>query len=521
MEFLCDYKYIVFPASFNAEKKRVMFSIDGKLVYDLVMALDSINPDYFFPVNVERFIGLNLNIDCDDNSDISFEKTDFPIFDYCGEFRPMVHFTSKRGWINDPNGLLYYGGKYFMFYQHNPVATTWENMHWGLATSKDLLHWEERGDVIFPDENGTIFSGSGIVDIRNVSGLKQGEEAPLLFFYTSAGNTSETSKGKKFNQRLAYSLDGGNTFIKYPQPIVEHIVAENRDPKVVYFEPDNSYIMMLFLDQHEFALLKSFDLLHWNEIQRIEMQEDAECPDFYELAIDGDSSHKKWVLSAASDWYYIGAFDGYSFNPETELLQLNYGDISYAAQSWSNEPSGRRIRTAFMNRVIPGESFGCCMDFPQEMKLRYINGTLKLCANPIAEISKLYKNSKSINSNKLDSNSKIHLNVETKACVIWLSMKCEDDFSLCLYGLRIDYEYKRGTLSCNQCSAPIEGCNGEIQMTILFDSIGVEIFADEGSVFMGIAYLQNSLLNQLVIESKNAVINKLEVHELISAYEMA
>lgn len=258
MEFLCDTNYILFPTSDNAQNKRLYFYIDNELVYDIVLKLDNDSPDYKFPVNMRRFKGNKVKIISKPMMNICFEKAEEISFEYDGKYRPLVHFTAAKGWINDPNGLVYYGGRYLMYFQHNPVATTWENMHWGGAVSDDLIHWEEIGDVLFPDKDGTMFSGCAIIDKKNLTGLQRGNEPAILYFYTSAGNTSETSKGKPFTQCLAYSNDGGKTLIKYDKnPIIKNIIKENRDPKVIYCEPDDSYIMVLFLDGHSFAILKS------------------------------------------------------------------------------------------------------------------------------------------------------------------------------------------------------------------------------------------------------------------------
>ena len=118
--------------------------------------------------------------------------------------RPSIHFTPQTGWMNDPNGLVYAEGVYHLYFQHNPFDVQWENMSWGHAVSRDLLHWEQKDDVLFPDETGTMFSESGIVNDRKMLGLP---EDAVIFFYTADGNNNKWSAGKQFTQRIAYSTD--------------------------------------------------------------------------------------------------------------------------------------------------------------------------------------------------------------------------------------------------------------------------------------------------------------------------
>lgn len=514
MEFYCDSKFIIIPASHHAQNKRVLFYIDDRLVYDFVAALDPDEPDYEFPLNVERFMGKKIRVECDKGIDLPFRKSDRADTDYSGKYRPYAHYTAKRGWLNDPNGLTYYNGKYFMFYQHNPVAVTWENMHWGCAVSDDLIHWQERDIALFPDENGTMFSGSAIIDTRNVTGLKQNENDVILLFYTCAGSTSETAKGKPFTQRLAYSVDSGETFIKYEKPLIEQICGGNRDPKVIYYEPDDIYVMSLFLEEHEFVLFKSRDLLDWEEFQRITLEDDAECPDFYPLAVEGDKDNVKWVFSAASDRYYIGSFDGKKFTPETELKRLNYGNNSYAAQSWSNTPDGRRIRTAFATAVIPGMPFGSVMNIPQEMSLKTVNGELRLCAKPVKEIERLYIKTDTFENFKPDKENSFSFKTSGKCCDISLNIGNCSSFVFSLYGMNIEYSKEKGVLRCLDKEAPVRGIDGVIDLRIVIDTVYAEIFADGGSVFMGMTYIQDSSLNRLEIRSDKAVIERLSVSDM-------
>ena len=511
MQFTCTAKYMMLSASHHAQKKRLLFYIEDALVFDVVVALDYDHPDYVFPLDVGRFLGKNIRLECDPAVEIQFAQTDDPTLDYSGKYRPLIHFTAIRGWINDPNGLVYHEGKYLMYFQHNPVATTWENMHWGAAESTDLVHWKEKGDVLFPDRHGTIFSGSGIADTENRSGLGTEDQYPLLFFYTCAGNTSAASRGEPFTQRLAYSVDGGNSLQRYDNPLLGHIVGENRDPKVIHYEADGSYIMALYLDGHDFALFRSENLLHWQELQRITLPDDAECPDFYLLPVDGDEHNVKWVFSAASDRYLIGTFDGKQFTPETEQQRLHYGNASYAAQTWSGTP-GRKIRTAFASNVIPGMPFGSCMNIPQEMRLKTINGRCKLCAEPVAELTHLYKNTFTASGALVTEQEPFCHSVASKACDVRVTVvSTGEDWTIGLFGLTVSYDAGASMLRCGECSAPVTETANGVTVRILYDTIYAEIFAEEGSVFMGMRYVQDSLLHTFTIASNRATVSSLEL----------
>lgn len=518
MEFFCKQKYIILPASFHAQKKRLYFYEGDRLVLDLVVSLDSDEPDYRFPVDVARFRGKTLRLACDPAIDLRFDTADEVMLDYSGKYRPLAHFTARRGWINDPNGLACVGGKYLMYYQHNPAATTWENMHWGAAESDDLIHWREHGDVLFPDENGTIFSGSAIVDERNVTGLKQGEIDTVLFYYTCAGGTSEASKGKPFTQNLAYSTDGGRTLIRWEKPLIPQIAQGNRDPKVIYYPPDDSYIMALYLEGHEFALFKSVNLLDWTELQRLTLPDDAECPDFYPLAITGEET-VKWVFSAASDRYLIGSFDGQRFTPESEQLRLNHGNSFYAAQSWSDLPDGRRIRTGFVSTVLPGMPFGCCMSLPQEMSLRRVNGQLRLCALPVPEVERLYACIQSFERIQVDQVQPFRHAVHSKACDVALRIGSSSSFRLSLFGMDIEYDAGEHLLKCGEQSAPVTGEDGCLSLRMIFDTIYTEIYADSGSIFMGMTYIQDAALNTLTLSADKAEVECLTVSEMKPFYQ--
>lgn len=295
MNLLITKKYLLVPVNTCAVTKKLCFydaaAPEKPLLMDFDCKLDAIAPDYTAFVDVSRFLGRELVCECEPQMNFVLTQSDERTLDgaYREEMRPFVHYTPLAGWINDPNGLIFYHGVYHMFYQYNPMGIEWGNMHWGHATSRDLFRWKEEDVALFPDAMGTMYSGSAIEDTRNVSGLQRGDRPPLLLYYTAAGNGGLLSRGKKRTQCLAVSTDGGKRFAKYENnPLVEPLANFNRDPKVVWVEELSRYVMALYLEGERYTLLGSDDLLHWTPFQEILLGNDAECPDLFCLEAEGE-----------------------------------------------------------------------------------------------------------------------------------------------------------------------------------------------------------------------------------------
>ena len=171
------------------------------------------DPDFWVFFDVSEFKGKKASLQINKENE-AFDKI-YQADSYPGEeniykehLRPQFHFSTRRGWNNDPNGLVYHDGEYHLFYQHNPFGWIYgpdANKAWGHAISKDLIHWKELPDAIHPDNLGGIYSGSAVVDKFNTTGFQSSDNKSIVCIYTSAGGKTPWSKDKPFTQSIAYS----------------------------------------------------------------------------------------------------------------------------------------------------------------------------------------------------------------------------------------------------------------------------------------------------------------------------
>ena len=496
MQITIEKRFIKLPVNQKMQPKRLLFKDQRKIVADLVTAPDPVNPNFWYYWDARELLGRTLELIWEPALDYLPEFADEVPVDgiYQEQYRPVSHFSAARGWINDPNGLVFYEGKYHMFFQHNPVASVWGNMHWGHAVSTDLVHWEEKETALFPDETGTMFSGSAIVDKNNVTGLKENEHDPLLLFYTAAGNTGTTSRNQRFTQCMAFSTDGGNTFRKYHQnPVVPHIVGDNRDPKVIYNDDDNSYYMALYLTDDEYALLTSHNLLDWKLSQKLSIPGDAECPDLFPLTTA--SGKKYWILMGASDRYLVGFLGQGHFHPVQEAKSLQIRGKSYAAQTFSNIPDGRILRMGWNQSSIPDSIFNSSMCTPAELSLSESNHDLWLCIHPAREFDILA--SSADHTAPLSGISQdIHLELQSTP---------HSETSISLFGLTLHISEGNRRLNVNKLSLPLFSENGIVKLRIITDVHATEIYVADGQIFTCVDHIADGSLNRLEITGSSTI----------------
>ncbi|MEO6316439.1 MAG: glycoside hydrolase family 32 protein [Chitinophagaceae bacterium] len=330
--------------------------------------------------------------------------------------RPQVHFSPKEKWMNDPNGLVFYAGQYHLFFQYYPDSTVWGPMHWGHATSTDMISWKEQPIALYPDSLGYIFSGSAVVDSANTSGLGKDAVVPLVAIFTHHNAAGEKSGSKTYqNQSLAYSLDSGKTWQKYAgNPVLKNPgITDFRDPKVSWYPAEKKWIMTL-ATKDCISFYSSPNLKNW--VKESEFGETLgahggvwECPDLFPMEYEGKTI---WVLlvsinpggpgGGSATQYFTGNFDGKTFTPfQTATRWIDYGSDNYAGVTWSNTGK-RKIFLGWMSNwlyanVVPTEKWRSAMTVPRELKLEKVAGNYVLASYPVKEMDKLQEDKRIIN----------------------------------------------------------------------------------------------------------------------------
>lgn len=453
--------------------------------------------------------------------------------------RPQFHFTYKEGWLSDINGLFYYKDEYHLFTQHcpNSADNDYRNTHWGHAISKNLVTWEELPPAIAPDAIGPAFSGSSVVDWANTSGFQTGEEIPVVAFYTGAGYVLGDDKDGVVC--IAYSNDRGRTWTKYKlNPVLEAITHCNRDPKVFWHQPSRKWVMALSLScglmyegDYEFAFFTSSDLKSWTETSRFTMPRGIDCPDVFELSVEG-TNESRWVFWAGDGTYAIGRFDGRAFTAEhIELPFVDWfedGANGYAAQIFNDIPGddGRTIQLSwFRHGKYPGMPFNQQATIPVSLTLRHTLGGIRLCRYPVKEVGDLH--GKLLLENKMATLSKANFLSSITGELFDIHAEImPGKYGAVVFEIRdtkIVYDPLRKILSCNGKSIPAASTDGSFRLRLLIDRTSLEIFADNGSSSLSFFLPPDSMINPLKLYASGepAIVKSLAVWEMRSMYEKA
>ena len=406
-------KYLLLPIQEEKDEAQVLLDTGSKDDTWMDVRLAQNGSDYYVPFALGKgktatvkILGLKkdaLALNLLKLSD-TFDTTNT---DY---YRPSYHFTPLYGWMNDPNGMVYKDGEYHLYFQYNPYGSKWGNMHWGHAVSKDLVHWEHLDPAIARDPVGHIFSGSSVVDKKNTAGF--GKNAIIAIYTNHSVNHGEV-------QCIAYSNDNGRTFTKYEgNPVLTPFdgLKDFRDPKVFWYEKGKCWYMIVSADK-ETRFYKSKNLKKWDYVSAFgkglgQQPCQYECPDFFQLPVNGDKKKMKWVMTmninpgcwfgGSATEYFVGDFDGKKFTcPDAdEVKWLDWGKDHYATVTFSNT-GDRVLGITWMSNwqyanLTPFKQNRGANGLPRELKLYEKNGKYYISEDVALEVYALRKDTKNV-----------------------------------------------------------------------------------------------------------------------------
>ncbi|HPD16225.1 MAG TPA: glycoside hydrolase family 32 protein [Planctomycetota bacterium] len=530
-ELVIERRYLHLPVKNGASKQRMKVSIGPPggdapptIVDEFDIELADGRPDFWVFLDLALYKGQKARIDTarlpEESEALAAITQSDEVPDAAGLYRerhrPQFHFSSRRGWNNDPNGLVFHKGEYHLYYQHNPYGWNWGNMHWGHAVSRDLVHWTELPIALYPQRYGDwVFSGSAVVDRENTGGWKTGAEDVLVAAYTSTGR----------GECIAFSNDRGRTFTDYERnPVVKHA---GRDPKLVWYAPGKHWVMAVY-DEHAgkqwIAFHSSPNLKDWTLQSRIEGY--FECPEIFELPVDGDKARTRWVVYAADGAYAVGSFDGKSFTPDHPgKHRFNWGNCFYASQTFSNIPpeDGRRIQIAWGRIGHKDMPFNQMMNFPVQLTLRTTDEGVRMFAEPVKEIELLHAKKHSWAGLALKEGENPLKGIEGDLFHIIAEIEPGDaaQVGVAIRGTPVVYDARGQQLNTKGCNAPLKPEGDRIRLEILVDRTSIEVFANRGRVYMPVGVIPPDEARSLEVFARGgtARLASLEVHELRSAWE--
>ena len=520
LDFIANEKFLLIPIKngklndelIDCTKSKLWLIIDNQKIgpYDIIMPKTVNEVSWYGHFPLENFKGRNVKVVLEGATEEAFsliwQSNNIPTdtFFYEESLRPQLHFSAKTGWINDPNGLIYYKGEYHMYFQHNPFSLYWGNMSWGHAVSRDLIHWEEKPVVLFPSENGTCFSGACFIDNEKQLNLSKEGEDVLVAFYLKT----------KIGLAYAYSNDSGYSFSEYERnPVLTKSGARIDTPRPFWHKPTKRWITTtydFFINKEGekrrcVGIYSSKDLTDWKYESRVEQDswgdELCGCVDFFQLPIDGNRQNMKWVMIFIDGSYIVGDFDGHIFytlsgkpaETRDRITSLVVPGNYYATMTWHNAPNNRRVQIAWMGGAgefnedidFPGMPFNKQMSLPVDLTLHSTTKGPQLRINPIKEFESLRRRTYDYKDFVLQEENPV-TNTQGELFELEVEFKPEpgSETIFDMRGIPVRYIADKQLLSCGSVETALSPINDKIRLTIIQDLTSIEIFGNEGRVYI-------------------------------------
>lgn len=474
-------------------------------------------------------------------------------------YRPQVHFSPARHWMNDPNGLVYFDGWYNLFFQYNPYGAHWGNMSWGHVRSRDLLHWQRLPVAIRQGRHFMIFSGSAVVDWHDTSGFGVGARPPLVAIYTASPRSGHGPQ----TQNLAYSTDGGVHWTKFAGNPVLNVGLKNfRDPKVFWYAPRHEWVMVVSRAKaRRVSFYTSPNLKTWTHTGGFGPAGDTsgvwECPDLFQLPVENRPGESRWVLkvdaqqrqpdSGGGGQVFIGRFNGKTFSAVSQHAQpLDLGEDYYASASWADLPAGRSrvIMIGWMDNWLyaqrtPTAPWRGAMAFPRRLSLRMRHGTYHVLQRPIAALTQLRRSPRRLDGFaasrprtllSVPARGEAHeiralIRVGRRGAFVFTIGSSDGrvvelgyDAASRRFMVRRAGEYRFSKEFDSHDAAALASINGVIELNLIVDRSSVEAFVNHGELTVAERMFPNGGAYTVTVRSTRARVEHMDIWTLRSIW---
>jgi len=537
--FKADKRYLLFPCPRGlGGQNKVFINVDGKpymSVYDALIAAS--NPDHWRCIDLKLLQGktVSVKIEGPNAAGIELVKTSdtipgkYPVYQEPG--RPKVHFSPIRGWLNDPAGMIYYEGTWNLCYANTRFNNVMAgpNNAWGHATSTDLLHWEEQPLFLTPIRGECSFwTGGAAVDVENTTGLgKPGK--PAIVYSANCGNDTPHD----FTQCVFVSTDGGMTALRNPEMMYKPLPKEDirrgdgsRDAMIRWYAPDKKWVMVIYNKmqtpgaKQSFFFFESRDLKTWTETSVLEDM--YECPNLFELPVDGDASKRLWVVWGASTEYRIGTFDGKTFRPVHEgKYKAHHGDY-YASQVFDNAPGGRKVQIGWARVCNYETEFTQMASFPMDLSLRTTPQGPRLFAEFIPELAKLRDGGTSQKDVVVKAAAPLRLGDVTQPMELDLEFEPGAATHVHITGVQLTVQWNAMSkeLDVHGTKVTLGPQGGRVRLHLLLDIPSVEVVTNGGEHYIikgrHFAELREKSPLEISVEGGDVTFRRLEAYPLKS-----